>query len=171
MSKGEGERRRRQNEGPSPARKGTSQELMLLQGHRHFEHDTGWKALRTKPASQFSNHQFKDETQKLSSELQQCSCGRRHPCPSLGGKHPSLFICTELEASTASCRCLLLDVTRVIIKLPFRCALHIYIWLCPSFFFLFSFFSFLGEGRSVGREQNTNQKQFVSSQIKSVPVR
>lgn len=52
----------------SPAWNGKSQEITrhpsagILPLKLHFEHDTGWKALMTKPASQLSNNQFRDET-------------------------------------------------------------------------------------------------------------
>lgn len=60
---------------------------------------------------------------------------------------------TKPEASAASCHYLTLGVTRVVIKLSFCCACAHQYQALPLFFF---FFSFLGEGRRVSREQNSN---------------
>lgn len=59
---------------------------------------------------------------------------------------------TKPEASAASCHYLTLGVTRVVIKLSFCCACAHQYQALPLFFF----FSFLGEGRRVSREQNSN---------------
>jgi hypothetical protein len=107
-----------------------------------FERNTQLKALVTNTTPQFNSNQLREKPKNPTVRFSRAAWVMEPTAPPWAGSCPGTYLPRTGASPLASCRCLILGLTPVTVKLPFLSC-----W-CTSIL------SSASEKRSVGREQN-----------------